>query len=270
VDLALNFRTTEDFPPFPERIENLMEMDATFLLGLLSKVSFLIPQNHSNPALNGMLLEFNNNILSMVVTDGHCLAKVETDRYPLEENKKWLLPKRAIVELKKILENTQTKNLFLGTCGSQLVFSGPNFNFFSKLLSDTFPQYKPILNKEGFKPASILKDEMLKSLKRSNCLLAGNFLATQFRFQPGKLDVSLQNKEVGMLEESVDLGVFDGEIIESRFYSPYMLNGLSVYPEKSVNFFVKNSTKPIIFETKQEDYQFTYLVMPVSSTSTQQ
>ena len=111
---------------------------------------------------------------------------------------------------------------------------------------------------------------MLKSLKRSNCLLAGNFLATQFRFQPGKLDVSLQNKEVGMLEESVDLGVFDGEIIESRFYSPYMLNGLSVYPEKSVNFFVKNSTKPIIFETKQEDYQFTYLVMPVSSTSTQQ
>jgi len=268
VDLSLNIRNAEDFPPFPERIENLMEIEASFLLELLSKVSFLIPQNHSNPALNGMLLEVDENGIAMVATDGHCLTKIETKRYTLGENKRWLLPKRAISELKKVLEGSGIKNLFLGVCGKQLVFSGHNFNFFSKLLNDTFPQYKAVLNKEGFSPAILAKDEMMKSLKRANCLLAGHFLSTKFFFQPGKLDLSLQNKEVGTLEESILLNSFNGEIVESRFYSPYLLNGLSVFPDKDINFFIKNGNKPIIFESLQNEYELTYLVMPVSATQT--
>ncbi len=268
VDLVLNIRNAEDFPPFPERIENLMELDASFLLTLISKISFLIPQNHSNAALNGMLLEFNKNGMAMIATDGHCLAKIETGKYSLNDGKRWLLPKRAVSELKKIVENVELQTVFLGLCGNQLVFSGPNFNFFSKLLSDTFPQYKPVLNKEGFRPAILARDEMVKSLKRANCLLAGHFLSTKFQFQPGKLNVSLKNKEVGTLEESIPLGTFEGEPVESRFYSPYLLNGLSVFPDKDINFFINNPSKPVIFESTQDDYRFTYLVMPVSATQT--
>ncbi|HBS48157.1 TPA: DNA polymerase III subunit beta [Candidatus Dependentiae bacterium] len=266
VDLSLNIRDAADFPPFPERIENLMEMESSFLLNLLAKVSFLIPQNHSNTALNGMLLEVDENGMAMVATDGHCLAKVETKKYSLHENKRWLLPKRATSELKKILESTDLKNVFLGVCGSQLVFSGPNFNFFSKLLNDTFPEYKPVLSKEGFSPAVLIKDDIMKSLKLANCLLAGHFLSTKFLFQPGKLDLSLQNKEVGTLEESIKMDSFEGESVESRFYSPYLLNGLSVFPDKDLSFFIKNSNKPIIFESKQSEYEFAFLVMPVSAT----
>ena len=32
VDLQLNIRSADDFPPFPERIENLMQVDSSFLL----------------------------------------------------------------------------------------------------------------------------------------------------------------------------------------------------------------------------------------------
>ena len=54
VNVALNIKDAEDFPPFPERIENLMQLDSTFLLDMLDKVAFLIPQNNANPALNGL------------------------------------------------------------------------------------------------------------------------------------------------------------------------------------------------------------------------
>jgi len=269
VDLQLNIRSAEDFPPFPERIENLMQIDSSFLLKLLGKVSFVIPGNHSNNALNGVLFECNDKAMTLVATDGHSLAEITSKKYTLADAKKWLLPKRAVLELKKILEGGETENLFVGTCNSQLVFSGAHFNFFTKLIVDPFPQYKPVLDKKGFLPATVAKGALVKTLKRSNCLLAGQFLSTNFTFKEGALDVDLHNKEVGKLKESIQLAKFTGESVESRFYSPYLLNGLQAFSDDEINFYIKNKTKPIIFETAGEDYSMTYIVMPVSATSGQ-
>ncbi|MBD3273598.1 DNA polymerase III subunit beta [Candidatus Dependentiae bacterium] len=268
VKLLLNIKDAQDFPQFPERIENLMQVDSSFLLDLLNKVAFLIPQNNSNAALNGMLLEFNENGMLMVATDGHRLAKISTGKYKLSENKKWLLPKRAVLELKKILEETKSENVFLGVCGSQLVFSGSNFNFFTKLISDPFPHYEPILEKEGFRAASLDKQSFLKTLKRTSCLLAGQFVSTNFKFQPGKLAVNLHNKEVGKIDEALNLDKFEGDQVKSKFYSPYLLSGLQVFPAEKIDFLIHSDAKPIIFETNDQDkdYNLTYLVMPVSAS----
>ncbi len=267
IDLALNIKSAEEFPPFPERIENLMEMESSFFLGLLEKVAFLIPQNNANPALNGMLFEINANQLSFVATDGHCLAQVISKRYTSPEERKWLLPKKAVMEIKKILEGSgASEKVFIGVCGNQLVFSGKNFNFFTRLIADQFPHYKAVLDKEGFVPARIARDSFLKTLKRASCLLAGQFVSTNFAFVPGSLNVSIHNKEVGKLEEHLALEDFSGGAVESRFYSPYLLNGLQVFPAQQVDFFIKSSIKPIIFEAHDQECDLTYLVMPVSTT----
>ena len=266
VKLLLNIKLADDFPQFPERIENLMQVDSRFLLNLLDKVAFLIPQNNSNAALNGMLLEFSSEGMLMVSTDGHRLVKISTDKYKLQENKKWLLPKRAVLELKKILEETNIESLFLGVCGSQLVFSGASFNFFTKLIADPFPHYEPILEKEGFRAATLDKQAFLKTLKRTSCMLAGQFVSTNFKFQPGKLAVSLHNKEVGKIDEFLNIEKFEGDSVKSRFYSPYLLSGLQVFPKEKIEFLVHSDSKPIIFESidSENNYKLVYLVMPVS------
>lgn len=265
VELSLNIKSAQDFPAFPERIENLMHLDATFLVSLLNKVSFLIPSNNSNAALNGLLLEIDATHLSMVATDGHSLARVTTAKYRLDAKQSWLLPKRAVLELKKIIEVSGVERVFLGTCGSQLVFSGSNFNFFTKLIASPFPEYSPVLSTEGFLAARIHRNDFSRTLKRTGCLLAGQFLSTTFTFSPASLDVKLANKEVGSLKESLPLALFDGPEIETRFYSPYLLSGLQALGGDSVHFHIKNSMRPIIFDDAGEDFSFTYLVMPVSA-----
>ena len=265
IDLSLNIKSAQDFPAFPERIENMMHLDAQFLVSLLNKVSFLIPSNNSNAALNGLLLEIDQKSMILVATDGHSLARVTTPKYTLSEKHSWLLPKRAIVELKKIIEVGATEQVYLGTCGSQLVFSGPNFNFFTKLIASAFPEYSPVLDRQGFIPARLHRGDFSRTLKRTGCLLAGQFLSTTFLFAKEGLEVKLSNKEVGTLKELLPISVFDGPMVESRFYSPYLLNGLQVLSGESVNFHIKNSMKPIIFDDLHEDFSFTYLVMPVSA-----
>lgn len=267
VKLALNIKDAEGFPPFPERIENLTQFDSAHLLELLDNVAFLIPQNNANPALNGLFLEIGKTGMTLTSTDGHCLAQVHTNKYKLAESKKWLLPRRAVFEIKKLLEMTEDKHVFLGVCGNQLVISGESFNFFTKLLADQFPQYAAILQKEGFLPASVDRSHLVKTLRRSTCLLSGQFLATEFGFDKQALKVAIQNKEVGKLNETILLDNFDGEHMDIRFYAPYLLNGLQVFPGDKIKFYLKNSAKPIIFEAEQKDYQLTYLVMPVSPTT---
>lgn len=270
VTLSLNIKDAQDFPPFPECIENLMRLDGSVLLDMLSKVAFLIPQNNANPALNGLYLELSETQMKMTTTDGHCLAQVSTTLYSLDEPKKWLLPRRAVFEVKKLLEGASSPHLFLGLCGNQLVFSGDSFNFFTKLLADPFPQYTPILNKQGFRPATVDRAHFIKTLRRSVCLLSGQFIATQFGFNLDELSVSMDNKDVGQLTEKLDLAAFKGESIDIRFYAPYVLSGLQAFSDEKLSFYLQSGSKPIIFESSYEDRQVTYLVMPVSPTALQQ
>ena len=264
VNLSLNIKDAREFPPFPERIENLLQLDAPLLQKMLDSVGFLIPQNNANAALNGLYLELSPDGLIMTTTDGHCLAQVKTNKTTFEEQKNWLLPRRAIFELKKILETIPDSTLFLGICGNQLVFSGELFNFFTKVLAEQFPNYRSILARDAFVSASIDRSSLLKALRRSVCLLADQFIATKFGFAEKDVHVSLQNKEVGALDEQLAFSGSDKTQMDIRLYTPFLLNGIQAFQDEQLSFYLKSGTSPIIFESENDQFVMTYLVMPVS------
>ena len=267
VTLALNIKDAQEFPPFPECIENLMETDAPFFLKMLDRVAFLVPQNNVNPALNGLFVEIDGTQLTMTATDGHCLSQVRTTKYTVKEPKSWLIPRRAIIELKKILDSFKDRTVFIGICGNRLVFSGEQFNFFTKLLVDTFPQYRPILDKTAFAAAAVDRSSLIKTLRRSACLLSGQFLATLFAFGPETVRVSLKNKEVGSLDEELSVDGWKDKNVDIRFYAPYVLNGIQTFDDEKMTFYLNSGVKPIIFESHANDIDLTYLVMPVAPTA---
>ncbi len=267
VKLSLNIKDAQEFPPFPERIENLMQLDAPLLHKMLDSVGFLIPQNNANAALNGLFLELSPEELIMTTTDGHCLAQVKTEKTTFKESKSWLIPRRAIFELKKILETIPEGSLFLGICGNQLVFSGELFNFFTKVLAEQFPNYRTILNRDSFVPAAIGRSHLIKALRRSACLLSNQFIATKFAFTEKDVHISLQNKEVGELDELVTFGGSKDTHMDIRLYTPYLLNGIQAFQDESLKFYLKGAKSPIIFESENDEYVMTYLVMPVSPTA---
>ncbi len=265
--LMLNIKNADEFPPFPERIENLIDVKTEHLLALIERVAFVIPQSNANPALNGVLLTIGRDGASLTATDGHCLSHVTTSAYTLQEEKKWLLPRRAIFELNSILEASKDEKVFLGLCGNQLVFSGESFNLFTKLLVDAFPEFQSIMNHEGFTRWASSKADLVKALRRSACLLSGQFIATEFNFDHEHLEVIMHNKEIGKLKEDLTLSEAAEQILSIRFYAPYMLSGLQALPGEQATFWLQSKTRPIIFEAEDAHCHMTYLVMPVSSVN---
>lgn len=271
INISFHIKDASEFPPLPERIENLMGIDAAFLSNMLSKVSFLIPQNNPTLALNALFLEVSSTEFKLTTTDGHCLAQVTSHKYVLEGERKWLLPRRAIFELKRILENSTILSVFLGTCDNQFVVSGDHFNFFTKLYADAFPAYQSILHHDSFISATFDRSDFVKTLRRSICLLSGQFLATTFNFNNQHLKVSMKNADVGNLNEVLPLSGFNAEALELRFYAPYLLQGLQSFSEEEqITCFLKSNSKPIIFKSNTDLCNVTYLVMPVSSANNEQ
>lgn len=263
-DLRLNIKNAEEFPPFPERIENLMHLNASDFLLMLDRTMFLIPQNNSNPALNGLLLELSPEGLSLTATDGHSLINLHTAKYTHEKPLSWLLPRRAVFELKKLVESTECQTLFVGMCDGQVVFSGELFNFFTRLIAQPFPDYRPVLDRHDFVEGDADRQQLLRALRRAACLLSGNFLATRFTFDKNSLRIRMENKGIGTLDESVSLNLDLADEQEIRFYAPYLVDGLQTFSEARIRFFIKNSTKPIMIETTEHDCSIRYLVMPVA------
>lgn len=269
VGIVLATAPAENFPAFPERIENLIDIDAQFLRSAINQVDPLIPSGNANSALNGLLIEFNQEGLSFVATDGHSLAQLKTEKYTLSDSYEWIIPKKAVGELKKTLDLTNPARIFLGICAGQLVFSGGNFNFFTRLIADKFPNYKPILDHTDFSVGQIDKAALCSTLRRANSLLAGKFISAKFKFEKNFVEINLENKEIGSLKERVPLTNFDSTPITCGFYAPYVLTAIAQISQETVRFLIKQGVSPLFFEFTFNDISAIYLIMPVVNNDTE-
>jgi DNA polymerase-3 subunit beta len=268
VTVQLNMGSGDPFPSFPERIENLMHMESDLLVEMLKGTAFVIPQQHSSNVLTGLLWELGPSGITLTATDGHCLAQTRTERYQLPEGRSWLIPRRAIFELLKLIELMKEQTIFIGICGKHIVFSGALFNFFTRLLTGTFPQYSSVLQRDQFIPARVERQQLVRTLRRATSLLAGQFIATQFQVASDQVQVTMHNKDVGNLREVITLNEYVGSDFEIRFYAPYLLHGLNVFNDEHVQLFLKGSKQPIIVASEYPSgVRVTYLVMPVAPTN---
>src|SRR5579885_298918 len=94
----------ESFPELPQMPEAMAQIPIGLLASMIAKTIFAISMEESRFTLNGSLLILKNNAISMVATDGHRLAMVES---PVElpgvtSPFRALLPRKAMGEIQKL------------------------------------------------------------------------------------------------------------------------------------------------------------------------
>src|SRR5208282_1856642 len=107
------------FPELPQMPEPISEISVSLLASMISRTSFAISMEESRFTLNGALLLLGSDGMTMVATDGHRLAYVES---PMTTNGasssgfRALIPKKAMGEIVKLAEQSAPD--------SKLVFAG--------------------------------------------------------------------------------------------------------------------------------------------------
>lgn len=154
----------EDFPNFPNTEEkNKFDIDSSDLSRSLKKILPCIDNNNPKYSLNGAFLDIKQNLINFVGTDTRRLGI-----YTLEKNNEKefsiSIPKKAINEMQKLfyekIEIFYDQNI--------LIAKNENFEFFTKLINDKFPDYEKVIPKQFNKEIIIKTEEFTDCLKKIN------------------------------------------------------------------------------------------------------
>ena len=133
----------EDFPRFPSiENKNKLDLDSSDLSRGLKKIFPAIDTQNAKYSLNGALIDIKQDRINFVGSDTKRLAVFTLNK----QNDKELelsIPKKAIAEMQKLfyekIELFYDENI--------LIAKNENFEFYTKLINDKFPDYEKVIPK---------------------------------------------------------------------------------------------------------------------------
>jgi len=151
-----------DFPPDPSAEGKFCyRIDQGVFKEMLRKTSYAASLDETRRVLNGVLMAFKDNKLTMVATDGRRLALVEHEiEFPPEAEAEMILPTKAVSELMRVLGNDG--NLKIYAQKNQVVFELGTTVLSSKLIDGVYPNYRQVIPAETKERVALVREEALR------------------------------------------------------------------------------------------------------------
>ena len=257
--LRLNCMDAADYPPIPDVDDSVAyTIEKLVFADMLKKTSYAASNDDSRPALNGVLMSFDEDKLTCVATDGRRLALIEHPvEFPAENKCDRILPRRAVNELIRVLAGDGS--LRISITKNQAVFSFDNMVFYTKLLEGVFPNYRQVITQNHPNHVVAVREELIAVLRRASFFTTEKSNSMRLTFENNLLNVSASSSEVGDTEEEVSIK-YDGPKV-SAFYNPdFMLDPLRALTSDEVFIELNNDQSPCLIKCEQP---FLYVLMPL-------
>jgi DNA polymerase III subunit beta len=256
----------DNFPALPDFPHALIKIPAKLLAGVIAKTTFAISLEESRYTLNGALLVLKPGSLTMVATDGHRLAMVETD-YKFEglpTETRVLIPKKAMNEVQRLAAESSDESLVsFGQDESHLFFQFGNRLLTCRKLTGQFPNYEAVLPRDVNKTVTIERSELQDALRRVSQLADQRSHAVKFMLAKEGLEISASSPEYGEAKEAIEKD-YKGEPIAIGFNAQYLLDFLAAAPDGPISFELKDEQSAgQLRPLGDESSRYRYVVMPM-------
>ena len=256
-----NFPTLPVFPT-----AGVVKIPAQVLRSMIAKTGFAIANEESRYTLNGALMVLKPESITMVATDGHRLAHIERAGEKFEGvsgEMKTLVPKKAMDELKSLLDSTDAETIDFAKDESTLYFRvGPRL-LTSRQLTGQFPNYEAVLPKEITKSVSVQGGDLGAAISRVAQFADERSRAVRLRLEKGELKLSASSTETGESEDSIEIA-YNGEPLTIGFNAQYLIDFIKATGSSEVKLELKDSQSAGQFRPAEgEDYKYRYIVMPM-------
>ena len=251
-------------PAFPTA--GVIKIPAQVLRSLIAKTGFAIASEESRYTLNGALMVLKPESIVMVATDGHRLAHIERGGEKFEGvsgELKTLVPKKAMDELKSLLDSTDAEEIEFAKDESTLFFRiGPRL-LTSRQLTGQFPNYEAVLPKDNNKSINLHGGELSAAISRVAQFADERSRAVRIKLEKGELKLSASSTETGESEDTMEAD-YNGEVLTIGFNAQYILDFLKAVGSGDVKLELKDSQSAgQLRPAENEDYKYRYIVMPM-------
>jgi len=256
-----NFPTLPVFPA-----AGAIKIPAAVLRSMIAKTGFAIAHEESRYTLNGALMVLKPESITMVATDGHRLAHIERsgDKFEgVSGEMKTLVPKKAMDELKSLLDSTDTETIDFAKDESTLFFRvGPRL-LTSRQLTGQFPNYEAVLPKDISKSITVPGEDLGAAISRVAQFADERSHAVRLRLEKGELKLSASSAEMGESEDSIEIA-YTGDPLTIGFNAQYLIDFIKAVGAGSVLLELKDAQSAgQLRPAEGEDYKYRYIVMPM-------
>src|ERR1700691_6173711 len=256
----------ENFPALPAFPHALVKIPAKLIADVIAKTTFAISLEESRYTLNGALLVLKPNSITMVATDGHRLAMVETDHKfeGFSNETRVLIPKKAMTEVQRLVgKSGDDVQAEFGQDDSDLFFQIGGRLLTSRKLTGQFPNYEAVLPRDANKTVALERVELQEALRRVSQLADQRSHAVKFMLSKEGLELSASSPEYGEAKEVIEKE-FKGETISIGFNAQYLLDFLAAAADGPISFELKDEQSAgQLRPLADESTRYRYVVMPM-------
>ena len=252
---------SKEFPPLPELEDRKStEIRRDELTQMLKSVSFAQSVNEERYMLKGVFFQFEQDMMSLVATDGRRLA-VANKPMKTDENAQgeFILPSLTVNELEKLPKTGE--NLSISFTDRQVAIElkvsnseeeGLGFRrsvyLVSKVVEGKYPNYKQVIPKDDFKSAVIERELMQECVNRA--ALVSDERVT-LKLKEKELEISGQSI-LGDACESMPIA-YEGEESTVSFNPKFLLDPLRAIQKDQINLEFRDDMSPGVFKIVPEE-----------------
>ncbi len=251
-------------PTFPTAGE--VRIPGQVLRSMIAKTGFAIASEESRYTLNGALMILKPESMTMVATDGHRLAHIERpgEKFDgISGEMKTLIPKKAMDELKSLLDSTDAEYIEFAKDDSTLFFRIGSRLLTSRQLTGQFPNFEAVLPKDNSKSIALNGEDLSKAISRVAQFADERSRAVRLKLEKGELKLSASSTETGESEDTIEID-YDGDAMTIGFNAQYLLEFLKATGGQDVKLELKDAQSAgQLRPGGSEDYKYRYIVMPM-------
>lgn len=262
--VSLQTLDAKDYPDMTSgEVTAVLNIDQKDLIRLISKTSFAMAYQDARHFLNGLHICSTDGQLVSVCTDGHRLAK-HTTPIKCEDNVSIIIPRKAIVELNRILAafDGNSDNLTEVNISSNTVtFKICEFILISKLIEGSYPNFNKVIPEQTQSTIKVDKLVFKNSLNIISKVVNQQYKGVKLTPSKNSLHLISSNTESEVGEDQID-AQYDGEDMSIGFNISYLQDVIDAIDGDSVDICVndQNSGCILIDESNKDSV---YVIMPM-------
>ncbi|MCI4626656.1 MAG: DNA polymerase III subunit beta, partial [Candidatus Magnetoovum sp. WYHC-5] len=179
----------------------------------------------------------------------------------VKEDIKIILPKKAMVELKKFLSVLNDEDITFDITSNYVCFYLKGRQFLTKLIEGLYPDYENVIPQANNKTVVLQKDDFIKTLRRVSLISKEKGHLVKFTINESTLDFYANDPEVGEASDTI-AAQLDGEPIALGFNSKFVIESVSVMDGERFKIVLLELLSPTLFMEYDND-NYKCVIMPV-------
>ncbi len=262
----------QEFPIVPTASigEAVIKLEPSSLRAMIDQVVFAAATDESRPILTGVLVQFNEDNMTMAAADGFRLSvKAATLKQNFGDMMEVIIPARALMELGRISgDQEQPVEVIITPARKQILFHLQDIDLVSQLIEGKFPDYNQIIPK-GYSTRSVIDTtSFLKAVRVSHLFARDSANIVKLEITPtgdelmnGRITLVATSAELGDNVADVDASI-EGNPMEIAFNAKYLIDVLSIIDSPQVVLETSAASSPGVLRAIGDD-KFTHVIMPM-------